>query len=162
MRSAVIAFGFFLYALVLSAATPPSHASAGVRLGLLECYVEEGGAYVVGSNRAVSCTFFPTPGEPENYLGSLRRIGIDIGYTNEAKFNWAVFAVASDRYRRGALAGNYVGASANASFAIGLGANALVGGSRDNFALQPLSLQRQRGLNFAFGVARLQLQPVGR
>lgn len=136
-------------------------AARGVEIGLLECFIEEGGAFVVGSNRAVSCTFYPASGVPENYLGSIRRFGLDIGYTKQALMKWAVLAASADRYQSGSLAGKYVGASANASFAIGLGANALIGGSRDSIALQPLSLQTQKGVNIAFGVAQLELETVG-
>jgi len=40
----------------------------------------------------------------------------------------------------------------------GVGANALVGGSRRSVFLQPLSVQGQKGLNFAAGVAGLVLR----
>jgi hypothetical protein len=58
------------------------------------------------------------------------------------------------------LAGNYVGASAQATVGAGLGANVLVGGSDRTVALQPLSVQGQTGLNVAAGVADLELRPV--
>jgi hypothetical protein len=55
------------------------------------------------------------------------------------------------------LTGTYVGASAEASIAAGLGANVLVGGSNRSVALQPLSVQGQIGLNIAAGVGSLEL-----
>jgi hypothetical protein len=60
----------------------------------------------------------------------------------------------------GARAGSYGGASAEATVGAGLGANVLVGGSNRTVALQPLSAEGQAGLNFAVGVAELQLQPA--
>ncbi|HEY4995167.1 MAG TPA: DUF992 domain-containing protein, partial [Aestuariivirga sp.] len=63
--------------------------------------------------------------------------------------------------RRGALAGSYVGASAQATVIAGLGANVLVGGWSDSINLQPLSVQGQTGLNVAAGLASLNLR-VGR
>ena len=42
----------------------------------------------------------------------------------------------------------------------GLGANALVGGSNNSFALQPLSFEGQTGLNVAVGVVGLELRPI--
>jgi hypothetical protein len=39
----------------------------------------------------------------------------------------------------------------------GIGANALIGGSRRGFILQPLSVQAQTGLNIAAGVRSLVL-----
>jgi len=52
----------------------------------------------------------------------------------------------------------YVGASASASIGLGLGANALIGGDKKNFGLQPLSAETGTGLNVAAGVSRLQLR----
>jgi hypothetical protein len=59
------------------------------------------------------------------------------------------------------LAGNYGGGSANVTIGIGIGANALVGGSNNTVALQPLSLDGNRGLNVAGGIAALTLSPAG-
>ena len=42
--------------------------------------------------------------------------------------------------------------------ALGLGANALIGGSSRTISLQPLSVQGQEGLNIAVGVTELQLR----
>ncbi len=57
------------------------------------------------------------------------------------------------------LAGDYVGATGEATIAVGLGANVLVGGSNRQVALQPLSVSGQVGLNLAVGVADLRLRP---
>jgi Protein of unknown function (DUF992) len=70
---------------------------------------------------------------------------------------WTVLA-AERRLGRQALRGNYVGASADASIVIGGGANALVGGSKRSFTLQPFSVQGQSGVNLAIGVAGLSLR----
>jgi hypothetical protein len=61
---------------------------------------------------------------------------------------------------RGDLAGNYGGVGANASVGVGFGGNFLVGGPQNAYALQPISLQGQTGLNVAAGVADLELSPV--
>ena len=66
---------------------------------------------------------------------------------------WAVFAPTTRVF--GALAGVYSGATAEATIAVGLGANVLVGGSNRTIALQPLSVTGQTGLNLAAGVASL-------
>jgi hypothetical protein len=104
----------------------------------------------------LTCTFTNSRGEGEVYVGSIRRFGLDLGATAGGQMVWAVFAP-SGRYTRGALAGSYSGASAEASVAAGLGANVLVGGSNRSFALQPLSVQGQTGLNLAIGVVDLEL-----
>jgi hypothetical protein len=60
----------------------------------------------------------------------------------------------------GALAGEYGGASAEATVGAGLGANVLVGGSDRTVSLQPVSVQGQAGLNLAVGVSGLTLRPA--
>jgi hypothetical protein len=68
---------------------------------------------------------------------------------------WAVFTqtVAGP----GFLAGDYVGASGEATLGAGLGANVLIGGSNRTLTLQPVSVGGQIGLNLAVGVAALYL-----
>jgi hypothetical protein len=56
------------------------------------------------------------------------------------------------------LVGSYGGLSAEATVGVGVGANALIGGSDKSIVLQPLSVQAQQGLNIAAGVASLQLR----
>ena len=70
---------------------------------------------------------------------------------------WAVLATNFSAYQPGALAGNYGGVGAEATTAIGVGANVLVRGSLLDYMLQPLSVQGQTGLNVALGVAGLTL-----
>jgi hypothetical protein len=72
---------------------------------------------------------------------------------------WGVFAP-TNGYHHGALAGTYVGGSGSASLGVGVGANALIGGSHRSIALQPLSVEGQVGVNLALGVAGLSLQLV--
>ena len=60
------------------------------------------------------------------------------------------------------MQGTYVGASAEATAVLGLGANALVGGFKRSVGLQPLSIQAQTGLNVAAGVAELTLHYDGK
>ena len=64
------------------------------------------------------------------------------------------------RGRHGDLAGNYGGVGANASVGVGFGGNFLVGGPENSYALQPISVQGQTGLNVAAGVADIELEPV--
>ena len=71
---------------------------------------------------------------------------------------WAVFSEFVGP-RPGSLAGDYIGATGEATVAVGLGANVLMGGSNRQVALQPLSISGQVGLNLAVGVAELRLRP---
>jgi hypothetical protein len=134
-------------------------ASAAVRVGSLECNVSAGVGMVITSSRGLACVFRPTRGAPEHYYGTIRRFGLDIGATGPGKLAWAVFA--PSRPGPGALAGDYAGASGSVSVGIGLGANALVGGLNNSFALQPLSVEAQTGANIAAGVGALRLESAG-
>ena len=87
-------------------------------------------------------------------------IGLDVGTTGTTYIQWAVLAPSANVYAPGALAGDYFGVSAEASAAVGAGANLLVGGSNQTFTLQPLSLQAQTGVNVALGVTEFQLRSV--
>lgn len=143
-----------LVALGLTAA--PALAKDGVKIGVLTCDVSGGVGMIIGSKKSVDCVFEGTVGKRDYYKGSIGKFGLDVGVTGKGVMAWAVFA--PGQVNRGALAGNYVGASAEASVAVGLGANVLVGGSNKSIALQPLSVQAQTGLNIAAGVASLHLK----
>jgi hypothetical protein len=88
----------------------------------------------------------------------ISRFGLDLGGTTGGVMVWSVFQPTSALI--GGLAGDYIGATAEATIAAGLGANALIGGSERGVALQPLSVQGQTGLNIAAGVAELHLDFV--
>jgi uncharacterized protein DUF992 len=130
------------------------------KVGTLSCDVEGGIGMIIGSQKSMICRFDPAaPGWPsELYNGSISKLGIDIGATSGSQMVWAVFSGGSPA--RGALAGEYGGATAEATVAVGLGANVLVGGSDRTIALQPLSVTGQAGLNVAAGVALLRLNRV--
>ena len=136
-------------------ATAAQAANSGVKVGVLECTVAPGVGMIIASSKAVSCTFKGN-GRTENYHGSTGKLGLDIGFTNKSYLSWIVFA--PGEVHRGALAGSYVGASAQATVIAGLGANVLVGGWSDSINLQPLSVQGQTGLNVAAGLASLNLK----
>jgi hypothetical protein len=91
-------------------------------------------------------------------VGVISKFGLDIGGTGRGQMVWAVYA--ETNAGRGALAGGYTGVTGEATVAVGLGANVLVGGSDRTVALQPLSTTEQSGLNLAVGVADLQLRPA--
>ncbi|MEW9834063.1 DUF992 domain-containing protein [Mesorhizobium marinum] len=147
-------------AALLAVAVPAGAQNEGIELGKLDCRVEGGAGFVIGSTKDVLCTYTPADASmaPETYHGEIRKIGLDVGVTGETLMTWVVLAPSKDIYAAGALAGNYVGAGAEASVAVGGGANLLVGGSDKTFTLQPLSVQAQTGLNIAVGVTDFQLR----
>jgi hypothetical protein len=130
-----------------------------VRAGILQCEGGQNVGFVVGSATSLECVFQSEGRRPEPYIATVRRYGLDIGFTEQTKFSWAVNAP-TGRVGRGDLAGSYGGVGANASVGVGGGGNFLVGGPQNSYALQPLSVQGQTGLNVAAGVADIDLQPV--
>ncbi|MGE0500757.1 MAG: DUF992 domain-containing protein [Rhizobiaceae bacterium] len=146
-----------------SFAVIPASAQDRTEVGLLDCKVEGGAGFIVGSSKDVSCIFTSADSSraPEAYVGSINKVGLDVGVTGAGVMKWSVLAPTSGQWPDGALAGNYVGASAEATAAVGVGANVLIGGSSDTIMLQPLSVQGQTGLNVAVGVTDFNLQPAG-
>ena len=134
--------------------------SPSTKLGMLDCVVEGGTGYIIGSTKDLACTFTPANKTmpAEIYVGQVKKLGVDVGGTRQAVMQWLVFAPTEEAYALGALAGNYSGVGAEATVGVGAGANLLVGGSKDTFTLQPLSLQAQTGLNVAAGVTRFELR----
>lgn len=138
-------------------ATSPANAQARVIAGTLTCKGEATVGLIVGSSQALRCTYVPAkPGEPHHYSGTINKIGLDIGFKSESIIVWSVLG-SRDSFAPTQLAGSYVGASAEASVALGVGANALVGGNKNAVVLQPLSIQGQTGLNVAVGITGLTL-----
>jgi hypothetical protein len=136
----------------------PAMAQSGVRVGTLTCNVASGWGFVFGSSRALNCTF-AGPGRYEYYVGNIARFGVDIGYTQGGVLIWTVVAPTAV-VAPGSLAGSYAGGTASATVGVGVGANALVGGSGNTIALQPLSLEGSTGLNVAAGIGAITLTPA--
>lgn len=143
--------------LALGLLSLPAHADGGVKLGMLVCDVSGSIGLILGGSEAASCTF-QGPNGTEYYKGRITQVGLDIGVTAGAIMSWAVFA--PGQVGKGALAGTYAGATADAAFAVGLGANVLVGGSQQSIALQPVSVEGQAGVNVAAGLASFKLEYV--
>ncbi|HKR90477.1 MAG TPA: DUF992 domain-containing protein [Phenylobacterium sp.] len=143
----------------LGVGLPAQAASGGgVNLGTLSCHVSSGWGLIFGSSRSLKCAFSGR-GRIEDYDGNITRFGVDIGYQRSGVIIWNVFAPTGN-LKPGALAGRYGGVTAGAAVGVGLGANALVGGSGNQIGLQPLSIQGKTGLNVAGGIAGLTLRFV--
>jgi len=73
--------------------------------------------------------------------------------------SWAVL-MPTEGPQRGALAGDYVGASGQVAVGVGVGGNVLVGGSNRSVTLQPFSVEGDTGINLAVGVSGMVLRPA--
>jgi hypothetical protein len=155
----MIRFSSIALATVLVAtATAAMAQSSRVEVGVIECRGSTT-SFIVGSVTDLGCVFRASDNSPpEPYRATIRRAGVDIGFPQQVVVAWAVLAPTRG-IQRGDLSGNYVGASASATVGLGVGANGLVGGSNNTFALQPLSGQAQTGLSVAAGIASMDLRP---
>jgi hypothetical protein len=142
---------------VIAALCPAGARAANVEVGVLSCKVSGGVGFVFGSTKDLDCVFEGLSGGKDRYVGSINKFGIDLGFTGSSYIVWTVLAP-SVAIPAGALAGTYGGVSAEATVGLGVGANALIGGSENSVALQPVSVQAQQGLNVAVGVAALTLR----
>ena len=135
-----------------------AYSQSGANVGTLTCNVAGGIGFVFGSSKDLSCLFTRTNGTAEKYTGSIKKFGIDVGFTKEAQMVWLVFAPGS--IAPGAVAGSYAGATASGTVGVGAGANVLVGGSNKQVTLQPVSVEGSIGLNAAAGIGVVELQFV--
>ena len=151
MGAAVLAAGAIAFG---GAADAAPH---GVKVGTLTCNVASGWGFVFGSSKDLHCTYRGSNGHREHYTGAISKFGVDVGYTEGGVLVWGVVAPSSD-VRSGALEGDYAGASASATVGVGVGANVLIGGLDKSIALQPLSVEGNKGLNVAAGIGSISLK----
>jgi hypothetical protein len=159
---------YFMRSLILAAAALATLASSTgganaqqtqrVQVGVLECRGGASVGFIVGSVTNLGCVL-RAEGMPEDrYIATIRKVGLDLGITQESALAWGVFAPVA-RLGPGGLSGDYVGAQGSATLGVGVGGNVLVGGSANSIALQPLSVQGQVGVSIAAGLESLELRP---
>jgi hypothetical protein len=125
--------------------------------GTLTCRGNGSVGLILGSSQRMSCEFQRVRGGAAvTYTARITRIGLDLGVKGRNTMVWTVLS-STDNPATGALAGRYAGVAANAAVGVGIGANALIGGSSNSIVLQPLSVQVQTGVNVAVGVKGLTL-----
>lgn len=136
---------------------------SSVQLGVLVCEVTPNAGFIIGSVRTLNCELRTSRLEPftvlGKYTGTVSRFGLDLGVVTGNNLAWAVFAP-NTTTSASAVAGRYVGVSANAALVVGGGVNVLLGGSDKSIALQPLSVEGITGASVAAGVTELKLDPV--
>jgi uncharacterized protein DUF992 len=159
MRRSIILAGLAAPMLVASLADAQAQQPIQrVQVGVLECRGGASVGFIVGSVTNLGCVL-RVEGMPEDrYIATIRKVGVDLGITEESALAWGVYAPVA-RLGPGDLSGNYAGAQGSATVGVGVGGNALVGGSNNSIALQPLSVQGQTGLSVAAGLESLELRP---
>src|SRR2546429_711494 len=143
----------------LSLLAPIASADAAppvVQAGILQCQGGQNVAFVVGSVTNLECVFQSEGRRPEPYIATVRRYGVDLGFTDQTRLTWAVNAPSS-RISRGELAGNYGGVATNASGGVGGGGNFVGGRPPPAPALQPSCPGGKSGVERASGGLRRHL-----
>ena len=69
-------------------ATLPAKAQERVEVGTLNCQVAGGTGFVFGSSKALDCELRTVSGLTEQYVGEIKKFGIDIGSTSESVIVW--------------------------------------------------------------------------
>jgi hypothetical protein len=137
-----------------------ANAQQRVQAGVLHCHGGPSVGQILSSVTEFDCVFESRGRRPEGYVATVRRFGVELGATRETQLGWRVYAP-TVQVGAGDLSGRYGGVGGNVAVGVGGGSNFLIGGSENSFALQPLSLQGQTGLNVSGGAVSLELRPVG-
>lgn len=140
----------------------PAGAQNWTQVGTLSCKVDPNIGFIIVGHQPMQCVYNQAPGAvpqvpPQSYDGAINTIGLSIGISAGSVLGWAVFAPTTG-VPAGALAGEYVGVSADVGLGLGAGANVLMGGSNRTIALQPLSLQGSAAVNVVAGLSSLKLR----
>jgi hypothetical protein len=144
-------------AIAASIGSPTTADANGMKAGFLKCDVAGNVSFVFGSSRDITCIYDAGSDKPlDHYTGTIKKYGVDIGYQAHGVMIWGVVAPTS-YVGPGDLAGDYGGVTAAVAIGVGVGANALLGGSNNTIALQPLSVEGMQGLNVAGGIGVLTL-----
>ena len=141
----------------------PAFAQSGkpwTQVGMLTCKLNPSIGFIIAGHQSMECRYVPgAGGASQVYDGALNTVGLSIGVSAGGVLHWAVLAP-TDGIAAGALAGDYVGASADAAFIAGVGANVLIGGSNRTVALQPVSVEGSVGASVTAGLSALKLRPA--
>jgi len=129
-------------------------------IGTLNCNVSGSVGLIFGSSKDLSCVFVTNAGAVENYQGSIKKFGVDIGFTKAAHVLWHVYSLGTDR-GAGALDGQFGGSQGSVAVGASAGGTGLFGGRNNEIVLESVSIaQKNAGLNFADGVAEMSLKPA--
>jgi hypothetical protein len=157
----LLAPALFIVASILPFEAVAEPAQRASQLGTLVCRMGPRVGVVVGSRQRLNCRYTQIgSGRVENYAGRITRFGLDLGVTLGGVMRWRVLASTRGQ-QNGALSGQYVGVSGDASLGVGIGGKFLIGGTRRSIMLQPVSVVGKVGVNIAAGVTGLNLRFTG-
>jgi hypothetical protein len=79
-------------AAALLSGAPASAQSNSIRQGVLTCQTSASVGLIVGSRQRLRCQFKSETGRTQNYVGTIGRLGLDLGVTAGGVMAWAVLA----------------------------------------------------------------------
>jgi acyl CoA:acetate/3-ketoacid CoA transferase alpha subunit len=141
---------------VVVALTVAVPAWSKTQIGILNCDTSIGIGKILMRKQTMTCVFTHSNGKTENYTGTVREYGLEVGMVKEGHLAWAVVA-GTPMKGTGLLAGKYAGATASVAAGLGLGADVLVGSTGDTLALQPVAVEGLSGISLSAGVEQLEL-----
>ena len=152
----------FLLAAILMIPLHASMAQDHFEAGLLTC--QQVGTrinLIIHSTANIACEFKDSEGNVERYKGETGvGLGIDLQWKKEEHMAFTVLASVGSNAQEHALTGKYVGGGASVALGSGVGAAVLVGGSSDQFPVQPIAVSGSTGVGAAVGVTYLYIQPA--
>ncbi len=129
---------------------------ATIAAGTLTCHLTNVSNVILFAEENFDCTYRSAGGDKTAYLGQISKLGINLAYKDGQVLKWAVLAPATYR-GPGILEGGYVGVSTEVSVGVGVGGRVLVGGSRHQITLQPISVSAQSGFGASVTLDSLKL-----
>jgi hypothetical protein len=153
--------GKFLAGACAVALFAPAAASAGNRIGTLQCRLLGNNISIVVENQQIDCNYRDDAegAEPAHYTGTLTKVGANVTYNGQGELGWGVVAD-TGKVGPGALEGEFAGPEVSARVGVGGGGAILVGGSNNTFSLQPFNIEAGAGLGWTAGVEKLKLTYV--
>ncbi len=140
------------------------YADSKVYIGALTCNVSGSTGFVLGSSKNLSCVYLTKDGVSQAYAGTIRKFGIDLGYTKAGHMVWHVFQLgglvgSTLTTDPKVLVGGFIGEQAQIVAGAGGGGNWLYGGANNQVVLQATEIQGSgnAGYNLAYGVADISL-----
>ena len=97
MRRRQMLASAFAAAVFTTASVPTVRAQSGINIGTLSCQVAGGWGWVIGSARPVLCSFDRYGAPPERYVGTMYKLGLDLGYTQGGALIWGLLRLRDNR-----------------------------------------------------------------
>ena len=135
-------------------------AQAPVEIGRLVCELTDSKNRILVSKQSFDCEFTNADGSTQNYVGEIRKTGLDLSVKEEFTIVWSVVMAKGDMEEPASIAGTYVGAGGDAAVIGGVGLRVLVGGGDNQISLKPTSIAGVIGAGASLGIERFTLSPA--